>query len=173
MVTAVTKLKTRIGRKAELTHWKRLWCWERLKEGGEGDDRGWDGLMASLTQWTWVWVNSGSWCWTGKPGVLRFTGLQRFGHDWATELNWISENMFKLRSLCFHFISDKRTISWIWASENDNVLQKGTTAVWCHDLIKDGSIHWPVYSILSPRRLQSPKITVSIITLYPSFFFIL
>ena len=54
----------------ELTHWKRPWCWERLKVGGEGDDRGWDGWMASLTQWTWVWVSSRSWLWTGKPGVL-------------------------------------------------------------------------------------------------------
>ena len=72
----------------ELTHWKRLWCWEGLGAGGEGDDRGWDGWMASLTQWTWVWVNSGSWWWTGRPGVLRFMGSQRVGHDWATELNW-------------------------------------------------------------------------------------
>ena len=72
----------------ELTHWKRLWCWEGLGAGGEGDDRGWDGWMASLTRWTWVWVNSGSWWWTGKPGVLRFMGSQRVGHDWATELNW-------------------------------------------------------------------------------------
>ena len=52
------------------------------------DDRGWDGWMASLTQWTWVWVNSGSWWWTGRPGVLRFMGSQRVGRDWATELNW-------------------------------------------------------------------------------------
>ena len=71
-----------------LTHWKRLWCWERLGAGGEGDDRGWDGWMASLTRWTWVWVNSGSWWWTGRPGVLRFMGSQRVGHDWVTELNW-------------------------------------------------------------------------------------
>jgi len=71
----------------ELTHWKRLWCWEGLRAGGEGDDRGWDGWMASPTQWTWVWVNSGSWWWTGRPGVLRFMGSQRVGHDWATELN--------------------------------------------------------------------------------------
>ena len=55
---------------------------------GEGDDRGWVGWMASLTQWTWVWVNSGSWWWTGRPGVLWFMGSQRVGHDWATELNW-------------------------------------------------------------------------------------
>ena len=59
----------------ELTHWKRPWCWERLKAEGEGDDRGWDGWMASPTQWTWVWVSSGSWWWTGKPGVLQSMGL--------------------------------------------------------------------------------------------------
>jgi len=63
---------------------------EGLGAEGEGDDRGWDGWMASLTQWTWVWVDSGSWWWTGRPGVLRFMGSQRLGHDWATEqLNWI------------------------------------------------------------------------------------
>ena len=71
----------------ELTHSKRLWCWERLKVGGKGDDRGWDGWMASLTRWTWVWVSSGSWWWTGKPGVLQSMGSQRVGYDWATELN--------------------------------------------------------------------------------------
>ena len=62
------------------------WCWERLRAGGEGDNRGWDGWMASPTQWTWVWVNSGSWWWTGRPGVLRFMALQRVGHDWVTKL---------------------------------------------------------------------------------------
>ena len=72
----------------EVTHWKRPWCWERLRAGGEGDDRGWDGWMASLTQWTWVWVNSGSWWWTGRPGVLWFMGSQRVEHDWATKLTW-------------------------------------------------------------------------------------
>ena len=72
----------------ELTHWKRLWYWEGLGAGGEGDNRGWDGWMVSPTQWTWVWVNSGSWWWTGRPGMLQFTGSQRVGHDWATELNW-------------------------------------------------------------------------------------
>ena len=75
----------------ELTHWKRPWCWERLKAGGEGDGRGWDGRMTSLTQWTWAWVNSGSWWWTGKPGMLQPRGSQRVGHDWATELNWTEE----------------------------------------------------------------------------------
>ena len=72
----------------ELTHWKRPWCWEGLRAGGERDDRGWDGWMASPTRWTWVWVNSRSWWWTGRPGVLQFTRSQRVGHDWATELNW-------------------------------------------------------------------------------------
>ena len=74
----------------ELTHWKRPRCWEGLGAGGEGDDRGWDGWTASLTRWTWVWVNSRSWWWTGRPGVLRFMGSQRVGHDWVTELNWRS-----------------------------------------------------------------------------------
>ena len=72
----------------ELTHWKRLWCWGGLGARGEGDDRGWDGWMVSPTRCTWVWVNSRSWWWTGRPGMLRFMGLQRVGHDWATELNW-------------------------------------------------------------------------------------
>ena len=72
----------------ELTHWKRPWCWERLKVGGEGDDRGWDGWMASLAQWTCVWVNSGSWWWTGGPGMLQSMGSQRVRIDSATELNW-------------------------------------------------------------------------------------
>ena len=72
----------------ELTHWKSPWCWERLRAGGEGDNRGWDGWMASPTQRTWVWVDSGSWRWTGRPGLLQFMGSQRVGHDWSTELNW-------------------------------------------------------------------------------------
>ena len=75
----------------ELTHLKRPWCWERLKVGREGDNRGWDGWMASPTQWTWVWVNSGSWWWTGRPGVLQSIGLQRVRHNWATELNWCTK----------------------------------------------------------------------------------
>ena len=73
----------------ELTHWKRTWCWERLKAEGEGDDRGWDGWMASITQWTWIWVSSRSWWWTGKPGMLQSMGSQRVRHNWVTELNWI------------------------------------------------------------------------------------
>ena len=63
-------------------------CWERLKVAGEGNNRGWAGWMASATQWAWVWVNSGSWWWTGRPGVLQSMGSQRVRHNWATELNW-------------------------------------------------------------------------------------
>ena len=60
----------------------------RIEGRGDGADRGWDGWMASPTQWTWVWVDSGCWWWTGRPGVLQFMGSQRVRHDWATELNW-------------------------------------------------------------------------------------
>ena len=84
------KLNTSATWYEELTHWKRPWCWERLKAGGEGDNRGWDGWMASLTRWTWVWASSGSWWRAGKPGILQAMGSQRVRHDWVTELNWKS-----------------------------------------------------------------------------------
>ena len=67
---------------------EKPWCWQRLKAGREGDNRGWDGWMASPTQCTWVWASSGSWWWTGKPGVLLSRGLQRIVRYWATKLNW-------------------------------------------------------------------------------------
>ena len=69
----------------ELTHWKRRWCWKRLRAEGEGDDRGWDGWMASLTRWTWVWAGSRSWWWTGKPAC------SPWGHkesETTERLNW-------------------------------------------------------------------------------------
>ena len=87
----------------ELTHWKRFWSWEGLGAGGKGDNRGWDGWMASLTRWTWVWVNSGSWWWTGRPGVLQFMGSQRVGHDWATELNWTEPIIYIYTPLKFFY----------------------------------------------------------------------
>ena len=95
----------------ELTHWKRLWCWEGLWAGGERDDRGWDGWMASRTRWTWVWVNFRSWWWTGMPGVLRFMGLQRVGHDWAAELNRTFKNGSMIASPALWFLS--------WLSRKD------------------------------------------------------
>ena len=80
--------------------WKRPWCWDRLKVGEE-DSRGWDGWMALSIQWTWLWVNSGSSWWTGRPGVLQSMGSQRVRHNWATELNW-TELMYSL-SFCSLF----------------------------------------------------------------------
>ena len=82
----------------ELTHWKRPWCWERLRLGGEGNNRGWDGWMASLTQWTWIWVSSGSWWWTGKPGVLWSMWSQSIRHNWTEQ--------HKYWSLSFAFWDD-------------------------------------------------------------------
>ena len=75
----------------ELSHWKRPWCWERLRSGGEVDGRGWDGWMASPSQWTWVWVDSGSWWWKGRPGVLRLmeSQSQTWLNDWT---DWLSHS---------------------------------------------------------------------------------
>ena len=96
----------------ELTHWKRPWCWERLKAGGEGDDRGWDEWMA----WTLVWVSSGNWWWTGKPGVIQSMGSQRVGHDWVTELE----------------------VSFL--KENQKYLVKEHS--WLHSAVVNGSLGW-------------------------------
>ena len=95
----------------ELTHLERLWCWERMKAGGEGDDRGWDGWMALLPQWTWVWVNSGNWWWTGRPAMLQSIGSQRVEQDWVTELNIVSEKKL------FYFM-EFQTIKYYIVSEN-------------------------------------------------------
>ena len=83
----------------ELTHLKRPWCWEWLKVGREGDDRGWDDWMPSLTQWPWGWVSSGTWWWTGRPGVLLSMRSQRVRHDWVTGLNWAECSMALKMSL--------------------------------------------------------------------------
>ena len=92
----------------ELTHFKRPWCWEGLGTGGEGDNREWDGWMASLIQWTRVWVDSRRWWWTGRPGMLWFLWSQRVGHDWATELNWlwflILFHLFSMRKITFFLL---------------------------------------------------------------------
>ena len=100
----------------QLTHWKRLWCWEGLGAGGEGDDRGWDGWMTSPTRWTWVWVNSGSWWWTGRPGMLQFMGLQRVGQDWVAELNWwwflYLSTIFYINSALLGTLRRERKYKW-------------------------------------------------------------
>ena len=79
-----------------MTHWKRPWYWEILKVGGEGDERGWDGWMASPTRWTWVWASCRNWWWTGKPGKLQSVGLQRVVHAWVTELQYFLNATFRL-----------------------------------------------------------------------------
>ena len=92
---------------------EKLWCWAGLGAGGEGDDWGWDGWIALLTRWTWVWVNSGSWWWTGRPGVLRFMGSQNrtWLSDW-TALNW-TENVCpnKRKELSCYSNADNHTAS--------------------------------------------------------------
>ena len=87
--------------------------WKRLKVGGAVDDRGWDGWMASPTRWTWVWVNSRSWWWTGKPGVLQSMGSQRVRHDWVTELNW---TLMQWRQKC-----NIRPMSQLFASGGQSI----------------------------------------------------
>ena len=95
----------------ELTHLRRPWCWERLKVGEEGDDEGGDGWMVSLSRWSWVWVSSGSWWWTERPGVLRSMGSQRVGHDW---LNWIELNwMWCHMCLPVHFACWCQNVSFL------------------------------------------------------------
>ena len=90
-----------------------------LGAGGEEDDRGWDGWMASLTRWMWVWVKSGSWWWTGRPGVLQFMGSQRVGHDWVTELN--STELILNWNLCLLESPTSRVLPWtpveLWRRE--------------------------------------------------------
>ena len=88
--------------------------WQRLKAEGEGDDRGWDGWMASPTQWTWVWVNSENWWLTGKPGVLQSMGLQRVRHNWATELKPLNFHCVSLSSICYYTISWRDLKKYIW-----------------------------------------------------------
>ena len=96
----------------DLTHLKRPWCWQRLKVGGEGNDRGWDGWMSSPTQRTWVWVNSRSWWWTGRSGVLQSMVLQRVGRDWVTEL-FTDHTSFKSVLLVFSgTLQQKYFLNW-------------------------------------------------------------
>ena len=110
----------------ESTHWKRPCCWERLKAGGEGDDRGWDGWMASPAWWTWVSASPGSWWWTGRPGMLQSMGLQRVWYNWVIELTdvavvWSLSHVLTLCGLMdyslpgssVHGISQARTLEWV------------------------------------------------------------
>ena len=107
---------------------EKLWCWEGLRAGGKGDDRGWDGWMASLTRRMWIWVNSGGCWWIGRPGVLQFMGSQRVGHDWATDLNWSERDMWDYYSFCLFLFSNALWITMyprLWVSNFFSV--KGQT----------------------------------------------
>ena len=129
----------------ELTHWKRVWCWEGLGAGGEEDDGGWDGWMASRTRWTWVWVNSGRWWWTGRPGVLRFMGSQKSRtrlSDW-TELNW---------GFSVHGIFQARVLEWGAVVFSGNIL----------NFIKCQVRQWSLllyicHSAMTSREIINPK----------------
>ena len=108
----------------EVSHLERPWWWERLKMGGEGDNRGWNSQMASLTQWTWVWANSRSWWWTRRLGMLQSMGSQRLGHDWA--LNWTDTfkrtehtkpNPYTMGIKTVSFYETKNIIQWNSVSE--------------------------------------------------------
>ena len=144
----------------ELTHWKILWSWEGLGAGGKGDDRGWDGWMASLTRWTWVWVNSGNWWWTGRPRVLLFMGSQRVGHDWATELNWteLKNNFHNFRS---------GVISSVW-----NISCHIKCHIRCFSLKLMGSCHSSVSNtsraaqLLQDKQQNSPNCTQHYLSSY-------
>ena len=92
----------------ELTHWKRPWCWVRLKAGGEGDDRGWDSWMASLSQWTWTLATSGRWWGTGKPGILQPMGVSN-SRTWLG--NWITAATTKI-SKVYEYLTPKYKNQW-------------------------------------------------------------
>ena len=101
----------------ELTHWKRPWCWERLRAGGEGDNRGWDDWMVSLTQWTWVWVSSGvgdgqgglACC--GSWGCKESDTTERL--NWTDRVDWHNEDswMWSLSSRCWQSVDGKSRTS--------------------------------------------------------------
>ena len=141
---------------------ERLWCWEGLGAGGEGDDRGWDGWMASLTRWMWVWVNSWSLWWTGRPGVLRFMRSQRVGHDWGTELTeWPTEYTYHI-SLRF----------------NLSIVSSGTMKLGVHMAVwmMVFSGHWPGegtsdlrVSCLKGHSLSHPSPSFFLFIFFPQF----
>ena len=107
----------------ELTHWKRLWCWKRLKAGREGNDRGWDGWMALPTWWAWVWASSGIWWWTGMSDILQSMGLHRLRHNWGTELNWIDyPELTRAKAQIYIYSILEIWLSWSWIASTTNLL---------------------------------------------------
>ena len=148
-----------------VTHWKRLWCWEGLGASGEGDDRGWDGWMASPTRWTWVWVNSGSWWWTERPGVLQFMGSksQTRLSNW-TELNGNYtiidfSKVTKQKAALFFFLSFSFFFLFLFVFFNFTILYTAAAKSLqsCPTLCDpiDGSLPGsPVTEILQARTLE-------------------
>ena len=124
-----------------LTHWKRPWCWERLR-AGEGNDRGWDDWMASVTQWTCVWMDSGIWWWTGRPDVLGFMGLQRVGHDWVTQLSWTDVRKRKTNTYIKAYILNLERWCW-WTYLQDSNEHVGIEN-WLLDMVgeEEGGTNW-------------------------------
>ena len=126
-------------------------CWERLKAGGEGNNRGWDGWIASLTRWTWVWVSSRCWWWTGRPGMLQPVGLQRVRHDWATELNSTAELLLASQVSLFeriHLPVQEIQETCVWSLVKQDPLEE--------EMVTHSSIlAWEIPRTEEPVRLQS------------------
>ena len=120
---------------------ERPWCWEKLRAGAEGDERGWQGYMASPTQWTWFWVDSGSWLWTGRPGTLWFMGSQTVRHDWVTELNWSERKWKQLQWTGKYF-------PFLWTSLETNIR---TSVNICWHEIGNVSYNWAILSGLCSK----------------------
>ena len=134
----------------ELTQWNRPWCWERLKAGGEGDNRGWDGWMASPTWQTWVWASSGSWWWPGKPVMLQSMGLQRVGHDSATELNSLLTRSWWISPLgqCSKCLCKKLWLRFCHLKLSHNFyLERNLTHWYPRDLIRATVVSRPVFHL--------------------------
>ena len=130
---------------------------EKIGVGGEGDDRGWDGWMASLTRWTWVWVNSGSWWWTGRPGMLWFMGSQRVGHNWVTELNWTAPWKKSYDQPRQHIKKQR----YYFANKSPSSQSYGfsSSCVWMWELnYKESwvSKNWCFWTVMLEKTLESP-----------------
>ena len=140
-----------------MTHLKRPWCWKGLRAGAEGDGRGWDGWMASPTGWTWVWVDSRCWWWTGRPSVLQFMGSQWIGHDWATELNWTEFKisfLFPRESSPFNVISgwfmrSLALLHFVWLSSQYLIKKNFQLSLFYSEYPQKLFDNDPVYSCLS------------------------
>ena len=144
---------------------KISWCWERLKAGGEGDNRGWGGWMASPTQWTWIWTNSRRWWRTGKPGILQSTGLQR--HDWVTEQQLRNlqaspnnSHNFQVHSPSYLPLLEIIKIFWWWKLCSSTLLPHHPLSM--HSLptkLLIYSLHWE----LQNDKIHSPFLVISLI----------